>query len=441
MDYHFYYHIMADKTVKQVNPFTGVEVWSVPGRGKKPSGDPLRDTVAALPEAIDPEGQCAFCISRLYETAPEKARIVREDATYTVHAQVAPDQYQNTRPLFRRISNLFEILSVDYWRKNYSYRLSAHNNAWKESYLANPVGLRHVTDILQYKLRRQGRSDEEIVAILDKELWSMADSFFGGGHELIVADRHFTTDEGGVPVLFFTGDLSDDEHYQYFRFIIAAMQDIVQNNRYVRALSVFKNWLAPAGATFDHLHTQIVAIDAWGEAMERRIKMVVQDKNVYNTYGPNFAGYNNLVFAENDAAIAFAGIGHRYPTVEIFSKSVHARPSDHSDDEVRGMSDMVRAVHAAIGRNTSVNEEWFHTPMDSIFKIPWHVFIRQRINTPAGFEGGTNIFINPLTPEDLRDQLVPRLYALRSRGAIASSISIAEECIVTPNPLQYYRGS
>ncbi len=105
------------------------------------------------------------------------------------------------------------------------------------------------------------------------------------------------------------------------------------------------------------------------------------------------------------------------------------------------MSDMVRAVHAAIGRSTSVNEEWFHTPMDSIFKIPWHVFIRQRINTPAGFEGGTNIFINPLTPEDLRDQLVPRLYALRSRGAIASSISIAEECIVTPNPLQYYRGS
>jgi hypothetical protein len=34
--YNFFYNIMPDGTVKQINPFTGTEVWAVPGRGDKP---------------------------------------------------------------------------------------------------------------------------------------------------------------------------------------------------------------------------------------------------------------------------------------------------------------------------------------------------------------------------------------------------------------------
>ena len=36
MDSKMFYNIMPDGTVKQVNPFTGTEVWTVAGRGKKP---------------------------------------------------------------------------------------------------------------------------------------------------------------------------------------------------------------------------------------------------------------------------------------------------------------------------------------------------------------------------------------------------------------------
>jgi galactose-1-phosphate uridylyltransferase len=441
LDYHFYFNTMADGTVKQVNPFSGVEVWSVPGRGDKPLGSPPRDAAALLLDKQDPEGYCSFCVSRFYETAPEKSRVIRTEHGFTTLHQVAPDAYSETRPLFRRISNLFEILSVDYWRRNYNYKLSNKNRAWMDQYLGNPTGLQHVLGIVDYKLGRQGKSDEEIAKISLEDRIKLSEALFGGGHELIIADRHYHPDAQSTDELFFTGDLNADEHYQYFALIIDAMQDIVSNNRYVRSISVFKNWLQAAGATFDHLHTQIVAIDEWGAAMERKIKLVVQDKNVYNTYGPNFAGYNNLIFAENDYALAFVGIGHRFPTVEIFSKAVNARPSDHTPEEVRGMSDLVRAVHAAIGRSISVNEEWHHTPMDSIFKIPWHVFVKLRINTPAGFEGGTNIYINPLTPTVFRDKLVPRFYDLRRDGVIDGSIRIAEECVVVPNPLQYFKGS
>jgi galactose-1-phosphate uridylyltransferase len=200
---------------------------------------------------------------------------------------------------------------------------------------------------------------------------------------------------------------------------------------------VFQNWLRPAGASFDHLHKQMVALDEWGASIENQIRMLREDSNVFNQFGANFAAHHNLVFAENDQAIAYAGIGHRSPTIEVYSRSAAGRPYEHSDDEIRGVSNLVHAMHAAMGGQISCNEEWYYTPVDAIHKMPWHVLIKWRINVPAGFEGGTSIFINPMTPIELRDKLVPRLYKLRDENRI-DRIRIAEECRVDPNPLKYY---
>jgi hypothetical protein len=92
-----------------------------------------------------------------------------------------------------------------------------------------------------------------------------------------------------------------------------------------------------------------------------------------------------------------------------------------------------------MGPDVSCNEEWYYSPIDSVAKMPWHVLIKWRISVQAGFEGGTSIFINPMTPVELRDRMVPRLYTLRDSGAIAH-IKIAEECRITPNPLKYHLG-
>ena len=39
-------------------------------------------------------------------------------------------------------------------------------------------------------------------------------------------------------------------------------------NRYARYVVVFQNWLKPAGASFDHLHKQLVAVDERGAQAE-----------------------------------------------------------------------------------------------------------------------------------------------------------------------------
>ncbi|MGA9116529.1 MAG: DUF4921 family protein [Bacteroidota bacterium] len=432
-----FYNIMPDGTVKQVNPFTGTEVWTVSGRGKKP----LVNEVQVVPRPLavrEPEDYCSFCPPRYFETAPEKSRLIRQGEHQWERLDfLPPDKYHNTGAEFRRVGNMFEIVTLDYWRKNYAYKMTAQRQRWKEDYLANPAGLKHVNEIIHYKLRQEGKTEDQIEKMPTSERLALADAFFGGSHEMVIARRHYragATDEGE---LFSSGEMSLEEHCRYVKFTVEAMGDIAATNRYVRYVSVFQNWLRQAGASFDHLHKQLVALDEWGASIENQIAMLRKDPNVFNEFGANFAAHHNLIFAENDYAIAFAGIGHRYPTIEIYSRSHAGRPYEHSDEEIRGMSNLVHACHAAMGPLISCNEEWYYTPVDAVYKMPWHVLIKWRVTVPAGFEGGTSIFINPITPIELRDRMVPRLYTLRDESRI-DRVRVAEECRVDPNPLKYY---
>ena len=72
---------LKDGTVKQLNPFSGTEVWTVAGRGNRPLGVVLPD-----PVPLDPAlhgRHCPFCEARYLDTPPEKSRVVHhEDGTW-----------------------------------------------------------------------------------------------------------------------------------------------------------------------------------------------------------------------------------------------------------------------------------------------------------------------------------------------------------------------
>jgi galactose-1-phosphate uridylyltransferase len=436
MSYSRFYNKMPDGTIKQLNPFTGTEVWTVPGRGNRPNVYHNREKSEPV-ELHMPEDYCSFCNANYFESPPEKSRLICEDGKYKKLEGLTAEEYFNTRAEFRRLPNLFEIVTLGYWEKNYSFKMNTHLREQKERYLSTPKGLEHVKNVIEFKLKLSGMSQEEIRNMDETKKLSYADAFFGGGHELIVAGQHYQKGAKFSNELISSGELTPEQHFRYIKYTIDAKENIHINNRYVRYISVFQNWLKPAGASFDHLHKQLVALDEWGHTITEQIEMIRKDHNVFNEYGANIAAMMNLVIAENDYAIAWAGIGHRFPTIEIFSKSVNARPSQHSDDEIRGMSDLLHALHAASGVDVSCNEEWYYSPIDMIYKMPWYIMIKQRINVNAGFEGGTKIFINPVPPEVLRDRLVTNLYKLRDEKRIAS-IRIAEECVIEPNPLKYY---
>ena len=62
---------MADGTIKQVSPFSGTQVWTVPGRGNRPLSRKVKDPEALAPNAFT--HSCNFCEANQLKTPPEKA--------------------------------------------------------------------------------------------------------------------------------------------------------------------------------------------------------------------------------------------------------------------------------------------------------------------------------------------------------------------------------
>lgn len=429
-----YLRTMADGTLKQVSPFTGTQVWTVPGRADRPLG-----VVSADPKPIGAAAYtstCAFCSERYLQTPPEKSRVVRRRDGWRTRDGLSAREAVGEVAELRRIPNLYEILPLDYWRANYGYRLTEDAEQRMRDYLADPHGYAHVLQLLKTKIpadRRTGVSDAELVQ-------HEAAAFFGGTHDVIVARRHFRDGATDDSQLASSGSLSVEEHRQYTAFSVDSMRSLYESNPYARYVAVFQNWLKPAGASFDHLHKQLVAIDEYGVQTELELARTRERPNIYNEAAVHYAQQHGLVIAASDHAVAFAGFGHRYPTLEVYSRSEQCDPWRHSDDEVAAMSDLLHAMHAASGADIPCNEEWHHKPPTADAAMPWRVMIKWRVSTLAGFEGGTKIYLNTITPTALRDRLVPRLRELRDEGLVASDIRIADECDLPANPLRYRLG-
>ncbi len=426
---------MADGTVKQISPFTGTEVWTVPGRGNRPISHPVAEVHPLT--AQERTSACAFCPDRYLDTPPEKSRVVRRDSGGFEQLDSLPaSRLFDTVAEFRRVPNLFEILSYHYWHANHGYEVPDAARERMEAYLADPAGAEHAATIAKTKLRASGADPASWDQMSTAARHHYLAAFFAGGHDVIVARRHFTDGALDSSGLAGSGTLSVAEHRAYTRLAVNAMHDLYLANRWVRYVAVFQNWLRPAGASFDHLHKQLVGIDERGVNSELELQRVRANPNLYNEMGVDYAAYRGLLVASNEHAVAFSGFGHRYPTLEVYSTSATAEPWRMSREEVDAVSDLLHALHAATGTDVPCNEEWHHKPVDVDQPMPWHVTLKWRVSTLAGFEGGTKIYLNTIDPWNLRNRVVARLEDLRADRLIAP-MAVGEECPTTPNRLLY----
>lgn len=163
-------------------------------------------------------------------------------------------------PEFRRVPNLFEILSWRYWQLNWGMSLPRAARDWQEEYLSNPSGEAHVRSVLNAKFKAVG-SDRRAEDLGPQELREASAAFFAGGHDVIVARRHYTDEGTTTADIAGSASLSVNEHRAFMALTVDSMAQLHRHNEHVRYVVVFQNWLKPAGASFDHLHKQVVAID------------------------------------------------------------------------------------------------------------------------------------------------------------------------------------
>ncbi|HMR50661.1 MAG TPA: DUF4921 family protein [Arachnia sp.] len=398
---------LADGTIKQTNPLSGTQVWTVPGRGHRPLG---AGPGTGEPIDHDLDGRhCVFCRRRVLETPPEKARLVRTEQGFRRLDALPAPELDLTIPFIRRVPNLFEILSLDYWQANHDFQIPERARARMAAYLADPLGRKHAFGMAKTRWLASGRSADEWQRTDDATRRDLVENFFAGGHDIIIGPRHFADGATTTDQLAGVASLGAEEHLAYLALTIEAMADLWQLTDAVRYVATFQNWRRPAGASFDHLHKQVVAIDEPGEAARRERMIVAANPGIYRD-AVAYARAEDLVIAENDHAVAFAGYGHRFPTLEVYSKAdPHLRPWQHSPAQVAGMAALLHACHVATGDEVPSNEEWHYRPRGFGQDMPWRINLKWRISTLAGFEGGTKININTLSPYDVRDRALAQL--------------------------------
>lgn len=422
---------MADGTVKQTNLLSGTEVWTVPGRGHRPLAAP---TLSLEPLDQTQQGQwCAFCEKRYLETPPEKSRLVVDDGLWHQLPNLAADQLFETTAEFRRVPNLFEIVSYSYWMLNHGHTPSEAEHRRMAEYLASDVGYDHVMSVVKERVLRSGRTSEEFRKMGESEKLQYANGFFSGGHDVIIARRHFIDDATDASQLAGSGTLTPEEHYQYLRMTTAGIEDLYSLDPAVKYVVAFQNWLKPAGASFDHLHKQLVAIDERAVQTNAEIDRIRQHPEIYADI-MQVVATRQLLVAQNDYGIVIAGFGHRYPGLAVWPLGKPIQPWEATPEQLRGISDLLHAAHAATGVEVPSNEEWYYRPQGTKVPVRWRMMLKWRISTMAGFEGGTRIYLNTIDPWQVRKRAVEALQQMREEGKIAPML-IGDECKVTPQML------
>lgn len=406
---------LKDGTVIYRNPFADAEAWYLPERKHRPFHTNA-DRRAELLQLHTPQNYCAFCPANYFETTPEKSRIEITNGGWTLVDDPEPRHVFSCPAEFRRIGNLYEIISTNYWVKNHHFQLTDQQKKRKRAYLSDELGREHLRSLYAQKVTSMESAGARKSGVVD--FARMCNAFFGGAHELIIPRRHYLDGAVVTSQLCSTGDLTPEEHYQYMRLTCHAAKNVLESNRFVNYIAVYTNWLRDAGASYEHLHRQIMGVDRLGRYLTNSLTLAGADKNIYQDYVHYVAIQLGFFVCENEYALAFVDIGHSFSTVAIFSKSRQTIPWELPPAELRGMSDIIHAVHAAFGRSEALNEEWYYQPSCSDVRIPWHVLIKWRNHRHAGVESITTIYPDEFGPADLQSILLGKLARLAAENKI-----------------------
>ena len=220
-----------------------------------------------------------------------------------------------------------------------------------------------------------------------------------GAHEVIIECPHRESR---------TAKLSEAAVFDTLRAYRERLDDLRRDGRLKHAV-VFKNTGALAGASLDHVHSQLVAAPFVGPEIQTRLDSSAahhadRGRDLLGDLAAQELRDGERVVAETPHFAAYCPYASRFSfetwVVPRFAGAhYHRAPADR----LREMAGLLKSVLARL--DAAVGEPPFNYVLHTApfaAEAPgfrWHLEILPRLSRAAGFEWGTGAFINAVPPE------------------------------------------
>ena len=249
-----------------------------------------------------------------------------------------------------------------------------------------------------------------------------------GRHEVII-DHH----EHGIAV----HDMAESHLAALFGVYQMRMRQLFESDARLKYVLVFKNFGPAAGASIPHTHSQVIAMPVVPENVDAEVR----------NSAAHYAKHHHCIFcALIDEALTFEATiydrnsgavrrkinvgqyvverGEKFIAIKPFASryewEVHILPLQHQaeflDVSVFDMPDLARVLRRTMARLDAViggaqfNFFLHSVPHDNdkpahANSYHWHLEICPRTSIPTGFELGSGLFVNTISPEQAAERL------------------------------------
>ncbi len=221
-----------------------------------------------------------------------------------------------------------------------------------------------------------------------------------GDHEVIIESPRHVQD---------ITELSLDELARVLRVYRQRLRDWSGDDR-IEYVSIFKNVGVAAGASLEHVHSQLIALPdvppvMIAELASAEYYFAKHRQCIFCQLIEEELSHRNRLVFENESFVAFCAYAGRQPyETWIFPREHEARFERLSDEASLQLATLIQQLVRSLRLRLSPLSYnlMLHTSpfrQDAADYYHWHFELVPRSTQLAGFEWGTGMFINPLSPE------------------------------------------
>jgi UDPglucose--hexose-1-phosphate uridylyltransferase len=191
--------------------------------------------------------------------------------------------------------------------------------------------------------------------------------------------------------------------------------DLKQDRRF-RYIVIFKNHGAPAGATLEHSHSQLIALPIVPDFVREEVRgaqrhFTAKERCVFCDIIRQETTAGRRLIHENADIVALAPYASRFPfETWILPRSHGSRFEDAPRQVYESLARMLKWVLTRMNRalesppfNLIVHSSPLSEETGEFYH--WHVELMPKLTRTAGFEWGTGFYINPTSPEEATEVL------------------------------------